>query len=237
LHGIGGILAGMDCVWVNRPDREAVAGLKPYQLHLARRVGLPVPRTVMTNDPAEVETFLARVGRPVVYKPFSGGILHYPDGFPIGLLTTVVGAELHEHLDRVRHTMCIFQEYVDKAYEVRLTVIGDVWFPVVIASQDSDSTRIDWRAADRTSYGDYRPLPDDVVAKVRTLLAELGLVYATVDFVVTPAGDHVFLEVNPDGQFMWLKHDLGLPFCEHLADLLAAGHPDRRADTVTQVGY
>jgi hypothetical protein len=236
VQGVGGVLRSTGCVWVNRPDLDAVAELKPYQLDLARRVGLRVPRTLITNDPAEVTAFVGAAGRPVVYKAFSGGVIRHPGTFPIGLLTTVVGAELDEHIARVRHTACMFQEYVDKAYEIRLTVIGNTYFPVVIRSQDNDATRVDWRGESEMAYGDYEPVPAAVVAKVQAMLEELGIVYAALDFIVTPDGEWVFLEANPNGQFMWLKHDLGLPFGECLADLLVRGGQFRRGE-VTQVSY
>ncbi|GAA0929104.1 hypothetical protein [Virgisporangium aurantiacum] len=130
----------------------------------------------------------------------------------------------------------MFQEYVEKAYEVRLTVIGNMFFPVTIRSQDADATRIDWRGWNEMSYGDYHPLPDDLVKKVQTLLTELDLVYAALDFIVTPDGEYVFLEVNPNGQFIWMDTDLQLPMADCMADLLAAGGPLRRGDAI-QVGY
>ncbi|SEG76977.1 Glutathione synthase/RimK-type ligase, ATP-grasp superfamily [Thermomonospora echinospora] len=235
-HGIGGILRGTDCLWVNRPDLDAVAELKPYQLTLAEKAGLHVPRTLLTNDPQEAAAMVRDSPRPVVYKALSGGVVPYPGGFPSGLLTTVVGDEFAEHAERVRHTICMFQEYVEKAYEIRLTVIGNTYFPVVIRSQDNDATKVDWRGADHQPYGDYEPLPEEVVKGVQALLGELGLVYGAVDFIVTPEGEYVFLEVNPGGQFIWMQHELGLPLSDCIADLLMAGGPFHR-DEVTQVGY
>jgi hypothetical protein len=237
MQGVGGVLRATGCLWVNRPDVDGVSELKPYQLELARRLGLRVPRTLLTNDPEEVAGLLAAADRPIVYKALTGGVIHYPGAFPSGLLTTVVGDELGEHLDRVGHTMCMFQEYVEKAYEVRLTVIGNTYFPVTISSQELDTTKVDWRAEDAAMpYGPYHPLPEEVVKKTQSLLAELGAVYAALDFIVTPDGEHIFLEVNPMGQFMWMQHDLGLPLGDHLADLLMRGGPFTRGE-VTQVGY
>jgi len=132
--------------------------------------------------------------------------------------------------------MCMFQEYVEKAYEIRLTVIGDTYFPVTIKSQESETTSVDWRAQNEMSYGEYHPLPDELITKVQALLRTLGLVYAAIDFIVTPAGEYVFLEANPNGQFIWMQTALGLPLAETMATLLAGGGPVLRG-TVEQVGY
>ena len=33
----------------------------------------------------------------------------------------------------------------------------------------------------------------------------LGILFGAFDFIVTPEGEHVFLEVNPAGQFLWVE--------------------------------
>ena len=240
MQAIGGILRATDCQWINRPDIDATGELKPYQLALAKRLGLRVPRTLLTNDPREVEALVRGAAGPIVYKSQIGGVIHYPGAFPGGLLTAVVGDEIYDNLDRVGHTMNMFQEYIEKAYEVRLTVIGNRYFPVTIDSQGQSDTKVDWRGVSGETgtmpYGPYHPLPDEVLKKTQALLTELGAVYAAVDFIVTPDGEHVFLEVNPAGQFMWLQHDLGLPLGDEMAELLMRGGPFVRGAAV-QVGY
>ncbi len=53
------------------------------------------------------------------------------------------------------------------------------------------------------------------------LVRELGLVTAAIDLVVTPEGDHVFLELNPSGQWAWLETGTGLPMTDALVRCLA----------------
>jgi len=47
--------------------------------------------------------------------------------------------------------------------------------------------------------------------------------YGALDFVITPAGDWRFLEVNPNGQWLWLADETGLPIAEAIADELQHG--------------
>jgi glutathione synthase/RimK-type ligase-like ATP-grasp enzyme len=49
----------------------------------------------------------------------------------------------------------------------------------------------------------------------------LGLSFGAVDFIRTPEGEHVFLEVNPSGEWGMLQRDLGLPIAEAIADILS----------------
>jgi len=217
-------------------DADAVGELKPYQLRLAQRLGMRTPKTLLTNNPDEVVRLVKGTDQRIVYKAFTGGVIHYPGAFPSGLLTTVVGDEILQYADRIRHTMCMFQEYIDKAYEIRLTVVGNTFFPVVISSQEMDSTAVDWRGENQLPYGPYKALPQEIVDRVQQMFATLDIVYGAVDFIVTPESDFVFLEVNPGGQFMWMQHDLGLDMSGCFADLLTAGEPFRRGE-VTQIGY
>jgi glutathione synthase/RimK-type ligase-like ATP-grasp enzyme len=51
-------------------------------------------------------------------------------------------------------------------------------------------------------------------------MSELGLVFGAVDFICTPAGEYVFLEVNPGGEWGMLERDLRLPISEAIAAAL-----------------
>lgn len=114
------------------------------------------------------------------------------------------------------------QDWVPKHYEARVVVIGTALFTVVIHA-GSAASHIDWRSDHRSlSYEVLEP-PANVAAAVRRIMDELGLVYGALDFVVTPDGQWVFLEVNPGGQFGWLQLYTGLSMTDALADVLAAG--------------
>jgi glutathione synthase/RimK-type ligase-like ATP-grasp enzyme len=229
VHGFGGIMAALPVLWVNRPDAEARADFKPFQLRVAKRIGLTIPRTLITNNPGDVGQFFDECQGSVIYKALNSGLVREPGGWPGGLLTTAITMPSDELLQRVRFAPCIFQQRVDKAYDLRVTVIGDSIVPVRIDRRD-DTGRpvVDWR-----DYPDESnplrhsrvELPAEVESGLRRLMAELGLVYGAVDMVVTPAGEHVFLEVNPSGQFAWLDDEIeGLGLVEAMADLLVAGH-------------
>jgi glutathione synthase/RimK-type ligase-like ATP-grasp enzyme len=54
-----------------------------------------------------------------------------------------------------------------------------------------------------------------------------SLNYGAIDIILTPDGRHVFLELNPSGEFFWLERAPGLSISEAIADLLL-GHSPRR---------
>ena len=48
-------------------------------------------------------------------------------------------------------------------------------------------------------------IPGAVVDKLRAYAQRLRLRFLAADMIVTPAGDHVFLEANPNGQWAWIE--------------------------------
>jgi glutathione synthase/RimK-type ligase-like ATP-grasp enzyme len=53
-------------------------------------------------------------------------------------------------------------------------------------------------------------------------MARLGLSFGALDFVLTPDGRYVFLEINPNGQWMWLDDKLGFGITNAVVDWLCA---------------
>ncbi len=115
-----------------------------------------------------------------------------------------------------------------KAYELRVTVIGQSVMAVRINSQAHEHTKVDWRA-DQHLAGLYEPavLPASVNALIFKIMARLGLVYGAFDFIVTPDGSYVFLEVNPGGQWLFLEEATHTPITAEIAAFLATGRPLR----------
>jgi hypothetical protein len=123
----------------------------------------------------------------------------------------------------------IYQRKIEKAYELRVTCIGERCFTVRLDSQSRDATRMDWRADLRTPLKPtLHELPLEVEERCLMTMRRLGLVFGCIDLIVTPEGEHVFLEVNEMGQFLWVEQ--GEPACPMLrafATLLVERRLDR----------
>lgn len=48
----------------------------------------------------------------------------------------------------------------------------------------------------------------------------MHLNFGCFDLIVTPDGEYVFLECNPNGQWLWVELATGLPIAEAIADFL-----------------
>ncbi|GAA3098129.1 ATP-grasp ribosomal peptide maturase [Kribbella aluminosa] len=216
--GLGGVLTGLTgCRYVNHPHAIADAEYKPAQLAVAVEVGLNVPSTLITNDLMDAREFTAQ--QPTIYKPLYVGEYQSDDGQPASIwVREVTVQDLDES---VSSTMHLFQARVEKEADLRVTVIGDATFCVRIDTDDP--TQLDWRYDyDQLGYTVVQP-PAGLVAAMQSYLKRFGLIFGCFDFALTEAGEAVFLECNPNGQWAWLEDETGEPMVAAMADLLAGG--------------
>jgi len=212
---------GLRTMWVGEPHRLRRAEIKALQLAEAANAGLATPTTLISNDPARASAFVDALGDTTecAIKPLIAVGVTDEHGYRLPFTTTLPAGY---PLDSVALAPNIFQPYIDKAFELRCVVIGDSIFCARINSQADDVTRTDWRAGKREH--EIFALPEHVAAAIRRLMASFGLNFASMDLIVTPEGEFVFLELNPNGQWLWLEHELGLPLVATMADLLTTYH-------------
>jgi glutathione synthase/RimK-type ligase-like ATP-grasp enzyme len=123
--------------------------------------------------------------------------------------------------EQLRHCPSVFQERVEKERELRAAYVGGRFFVGAVDARRSARGATDWRRADAAECPwEHDALPADVAARLDALMRRLGLLYGALDLIRTPDGRHVFLEVNPGGEWGMLEHDLGLPISEAIADEL-----------------
>lgn len=212
LRGLLDLLAG--AAWIDPLDLNRAADNKTRQLRLAREVGLVIPPTLITAEPAAVRRFFAAHDGQVVAK------LQTPLGYSMagggGLATRLLRPADLDALDSLRHCPMIFQRYIDKALELRIAWVDG---RALVGALDGARCGVDWRY-ESTANWEPHTLPEVVHQRLAALMARLGLRQGAIDLIVTPAGEYVFLEVNPNGEWGMLERELGLPISEALAEAL-----------------
>ena len=220
---------------VNPPPFNVAFEEKCCQLMLAAEVGLRIPPTFYTSRLPLAREFSRQYGDAIIYKPFRPYIQmkeaedDQPSRMSKLLTNRVRAADLVEGEGFIP-TPGIFQPYVEKQLELRIVVVGRQLFACAILSQQSERSREDWRRydLDLTPYERY-DLPPEVAGRILALMDRLVLVFGSVDMILIPDGEHVFLEVNPNGQFDWIARLTGMPIYENLAAMLLAGSVDYSA--------
>jgi hypothetical protein len=199
---------------------------KSLQLRAAAAVGLTVPATYLGSDPdiakAEVRS-LAQAGKRACTKPVLSRFLTV-DGDPFAGFTELLDSDDLEEIGSLRDCPTTIQEYVDKAYELRIAVMGDRSFACRIDSQAAGGkTAIDWRNYNipKTPHTACE-IPHDVEQRLQAFHAHFGLKFSSFDLIRRRDGEYVFLETNPFGRWLWIEDLAGVPITSALADALIA---------------
>ncbi|MER7007502.1 MvdC/MvdD family ATP grasp protein [Dactylosporangium sp. NPDC000555] len=219
-HAVLGLLGTLGARWVSHPDAIRRAGYKAEQLHRAEALGFTVPRTLITTDPEAARGFLDECGGQTVYKVLSDPYLaasrhaergghgrhehgrhgwHKPPDNLFVATTPVTAATLGDG-EAVRAVPCQFQERLPIASELRVTVIGDEVFAAEVVAGT-----MDWRLPGADATWRAAALPDAVAARCVALTRGYHLEFGAVDLIRTPDGRLVFLEINPNGQFLFVE--------------------------------
>ena len=213
-HLATGLFLNPNITWVNPIDRVSVAEHKLYQLQIARQVGFHVPRTLVSRDPMELRAFAEGNKTGTICKPIFHGMF-VDDSAYYSVYTRRVTAE-SIHPDSVKSCPVLLQEEIPRSADVRVTFIGPKCF---VAEITGDPSLVDWRDPGVSVRYAESSLSNGLQAKCRAMLDKLGLLYGAFDFLRTPDGNLVFLEVNPTGEWAWLEDRLGFPMREAFIQL------------------
>jgi glutathione synthase/RimK-type ligase-like ATP-grasp enzyme len=211
MHALEGVLCSLNCYWMSLPASLRRANPKAEQLRRAAQLGMRIPDTLISNDKTKVMEFYEAHQGSVIYKVMSDPMLAaehaetQTDKFKRGIQTILLDEKHLTVLDSVRWTPCLFQEYIPKKFEYRVTVIGNEIFTAEIDSQVLEATQVDWRMAPQLLPHKIVKLPDEINEACLKLTHGYGLNYGAIDLILTPDGQYVFLEINANGQFMWVE--------------------------------
>lgn len=219
----------LHCLWLPAPPLvDQQAQFKAGHLAVAGALGFELPPTLITSSPTDFLDFYREHNGAIVSK-LAGTAFHHTAGTTFNRYTEVVSRRDPAYAHAVRYCPMIFQAYVPKRVELRITVVGGRVFAAEIHSQASNHTRHDWRRYDMKETPHLpHTLPPAVEQRCVRLVERLGLSFGAIDMVLTPDGRYVFLEINPNGQYLWIEEATGLPISEAICDLLISGSQTHR---------
>ena len=205
-----------DNLWLNSPDAITRADRKFGQLAVAHEVGFTIPQTIMSSDWNEIVVDLIEEHPEAIIKMFRGVISD--KNILKGMYTTRLNKDKINEL--ALYTVPfpgLYQPFIEKSKEWRVTVVGDEVFATAIYTQGAAKT--DWREHQLSKNVKFNAekLPTLVSEKCLRYLGELGLKFGAFDLIETKDGVIVFLECNPNGQYGWLEEELGFPISKSIA--------------------
>ncbi len=204
---LGMITTEFSGAWVSHPEATRVSENKLVQLKVAVSARLRVPKTLVSQEPGAVREFCQGLDYQVVVKSVVGS----PKS-PV--MTGRVTPEMIASDRAIRLSPAIYQELIPGTRHLRVCCFGEAVYAALL-----ESDRLDWRYpldAKAEPYG----LDREVILKLQAVLRRLGLRMGIFDLKLSPGGEPVWLEVNPQGQFLFLEGMCGLPLTAAFADFL-----------------
>jgi len=215
--------------WVNHYSDSKRADCKLNQIRKAIESGLTVPKTISSNEPEKIKCFIKENKGRTLYKTFSGLHDWKEENKVFRQHATPVTLNDLPDDEMLRLSVGIFQEYIDKEYELRIFYIDGQFISAKIRLPKGSAGEHDWRAAaNQGLIIEPYELPEKIRNSLAEFMQSLNLVTGSIDMIRDTQGEYVFLEVNESGQFIWLELEnpeikvLG-PFCKFIVEAATGG--------------
>jgi glutathione synthase/RimK-type ligase-like ATP-grasp enzyme len=210
---------------INSATSAQLAENKFIQLKFAKAYGIRIPRTLVTAQPGHFRTFLQTEG-VVVAKPLDGYVWEDASGEARSAFASVLDVERGSQLsdEDIAQCVTIYQERIDKVFDVRMVVMGRDIFAYKILQEGEQ--HFDFRIGFyKENHLRYEPvdIPVELKTKVINLMEAMKINFVSADFVLTADGEFVFLDLNPNGQWLFIETgrpeaDVGQKFCSFFVE-------------------
>jgi glutathione synthase/RimK-type ligase-like ATP-grasp enzyme len=208
---LGVLLNEFSGIWINEPTANTLAANKLLQLKTAQRAGFRIPRTLVSQDPVKIRQFYTMLGNDMVVKRIMGT---NNVQLPTGRLTGQLAEEYLVRDDVLRLCPAIYQEYIPGKYHLRAHCFGNNVYAALIESEE-----LDWRWNLNIPFK-VTELSDELKARLCHLVSALGLRMGIIDLKLLQEDSPVWLEINPQGQFLFVEGLSGLELIRGFSDFL-----------------
>ena len=181
-------------------------GLKPTKIEvliLAKKIGLNIPKTIITNKKDYITNEFRFNKTGLITKPMGEGKQINFKNTNTPLLTTMFYIKDINSLNLNVFCPSKIQENIQKLYELRIFFVGKKLYPMAIFSQQNSSSKVDSRNINNKKPSRRVPykLSKKIILKLKSLISNLDIDSGSIDMIKSSTGEYVFLEVNPTGQF------------------------------------
>ncbi|WP_048511557.1 hypothetical protein [Chryseobacterium sp. FH2] len=194
---------------------------KLYDLYLAKECGFKIPETLITNKKKDVISFKEKHGK-IITKSIKDIIRFKTEEFIYMSQGTCIVENFH--LDELHDYFVVskFQQYIEKEVEIRTFYFDDSFFAMAIFSQNDEKTKIDFRNynSEKQNRCIAFNLPKKIIQKLRKFLKHKKIDTCSIDLILTPENEFVFLEINPQGQFNWVSRNCNYHIEKFIAEKL-----------------
>lgn len=208
---IEGIADSFDGLCISSPSKMRKADNKVIQASIAEKVGFKMPRFSISN----YSDFIVNNDGQHIVKPLASGIIS--DKLTKEFVqTNLYCSDISEEM--LKYSPVYFQIYQEKDYETRVTVVNGSFFCIRIDSEN----KIDWRKNNNRNSYSVINIPEGVRISCLEYMAYFDMLFGCFDFIIK---DDVwyFLEMNANGQWLWLELATGVEISAEIMKVLKHG--------------
>lgn len=183
-------------------------------LDIATEIGLQIPETIVTNDSQNLSK-----QREYITKHINNIIFTDSKDSYIKQDTKLVEQETLKLENTFKYSL--FQQKIEKKYEIRTFIFFDKLFSMAIFSQYNEKTKVDFRNYDTEKQNRMVPykLPERIEQKLLKLMKKLKIQSGSADLIFD-GKDYVFLEINPVGQLDFVSGNCNYQIEKHIATFI-----------------
>lgn len=206
---INGLVDAFEGRVLSKPNILKRTENKVYQVKIAKLVGFKFPSSSLGTSVYDINEL---INNKSIIKPLTTGKIVSGNKCKT-IQTALIDTKITEDISL---TPLYVQEYINKSYEVRVTIINNYTFSVKIQSFN----KVDWRINQEKNMYSLISIPKDIERKCIKMLKIMDLSFGAFDFIVDKDNNYIFLEVNPNGQWLWLQEKLGINISEKIMNYL-----------------
>ncbi len=184
----------------------------------ASKIGLEIPKTIITNNKEDLSGFFEKEKKYVTKSIYHSPSLELDNFIYYGKGTFLIDTDCLSDF----FAPSLIQEYIEKEIEIRVFFIEDSFYPMAIFSQNDEKTKTDYR-----NYNNEKPnrnvpfiLPNNILKKIKKFVKKIKYNTGSIDLILTPDGRYVFLEINPMGQYDWVSQNCNYYIDKKIAEIL-----------------
>jgi glutathione synthase/RimK-type ligase-like ATP-grasp enzyme len=190
---------------INHYSASCLVRNKAVQLRMAGASGLKTPATLMSNSAAAVRRFFDQYPDNAICKAFATHVWQQQGSEDVTVTETFClnREDLPADDEVFTYSPAIYQEKVRKQFDVRAVLMGERVYSFAVRTP---ANSLDWRhdAALRKVAVERITTPAAVESGILRFAAAAGVCTGSLDFAVDRNGEWWFLEINEQGQFLWL---------------------------------
>lgn len=186
--------------WLSKPKSHTIEDKFLYLL-TAKSLDITIPNTFLLNNKKKLRRLL-KSGLKLITKSLGNAHkIKFNNKTHIPYTEEITENDL-KNLDET-FFVSLFQEKIEKEYEIRSFYLDGVFYSMAIFSQSDNKTELDFRRYNFSKPNRTVPysLPKELEKKLRSLMKKFDFNTGSIDILKSTNGKYYFLEINPIGQF------------------------------------